>query len=71
MNNLFEEMTDCCEKCKFYHRLKHNFKKGVGFKESHCCDVLFHIDCKNESDYQNSWIQEVTPDSKCEMFVAR
>lgn len=51
-----------CEICKWYHKLKHNFERGEGFTESHCCDVLLHI---SEED---GWVQEVNPNGMCEMF---
>ena len=59
-------MKECCENCEFYHRLKHNFDCDVGFHESHCCDVLMHIDDGGEGR-----IQEVEPYNMCEMFSER
>lgn len=56
--------NECCAKCKYYHRLKNNFKVGEGFEESHCCDVLLHLP-KDESE---GWVQEVTPQDRCEMY---
>ena len=56
--------NECCAKCKYYHRLKNNFKVGEGFEESHCCDVLLHLP-KDESE---GWVQEVTPQNRCEMY---
>lgn len=56
-----------CENCAYYHRLKHNFKKGIGFEESHCCDVLFHMPDSNDGSAK-PWIQEVYPFNRCEMF---
>ena len=38
---------ECCEKCLYYQRLKHNYQKGTGFQESHACDVLMHIPDKS------------------------
>lgn len=56
--------NECCAKCRYYHRLKHNFKVGVGFEESYCCDVLMHF--PEEGTWV--WIQEVTPQDRCEMY---
>ena len=58
------EMTERCENCKWYHRLKHNFQTGEGFEESHACDLLLHMDKNSEG-----WIQEVEPGGMCEMFT--
>ena len=57
---------ECCEKCRYYHGLKHNFKKGKGYEESHCCNVLMYLD-----DSEDGWIQETEPQSMCEMFTER
>lgn len=57
---------ECCEKCLYYQRLKHNFQKGTGFQESHACDVLMYI-----PDKSFGWIQEVEPQDRCEMFLRR
>ena len=54
----FDKDKERCELCKHYNRLKHNFKKGIGFEESHACTVWV------EEDY----VQEVEPTSMCEMF---
>ena len=53
-----------CEICKHYHRLKHNFIRGTGFAESHCCDVLLHYEPDDEG-----WVQEVSPNDMCELFT--
>ena len=58
--------NECCAKCRYYHRLKHNFKVGVGFEESYCCDVLMHL-----PDTHEPWIQEVTPNGMCEMYEVK
>lgn len=55
--------NECCAKCRYIHRLKHNFEQGVGFKESFACDVLVNI-----KDGEPGWIQETEPYSRCEMF---
>lgn len=55
-------MTDRCKNCKYFHPLKHNFKQGQGFEQSHACNVLLYMD-------GDGWIQEVTEDSMCEMFT--
>ena len=55
-----------CQNCEFYHRLKHNFQTGIGFLESHACDVLLHPDEDGEG-----WIQEVDPIGMCEMFTEK
>lgn len=65
MNN-----TERCENCEYFHRLKHNFKRGVGFEESHCCDVIMHLPrSKSKIDDCEPWIQEVPADGRCEMFT--
>lgn len=56
-----------CENCRWFHRLKHNFKVGKGFEKGYACDVLLHTE---ESDGEG-WIQEVVPDEMCEMFEER
>jgi len=53
-----------CENCKFFKKLKHNFKVGVGYESSYCCDVLI----KMAEDNEVGWIQEVEKDSYCELF---
>ena len=58
---------ESCEFCKYYRRLQHNFVRGEGFKESHCCDVLYHL----PEDDEEAWIQEVSGDGMCEMFTRR
>lgn len=59
---LIQVDMECCSECKYFHKLKHNFKQGEGFEESYCCNVLVHGD---------GWIQEVTPTSMCEMFTRK
>ena len=56
-----------CEKCAYFHRLKHNFKKGIGFEESNCCDVLLHL--SDSTDDTKPWVQEVSRFGMCEMFT--
>ena len=64
---------DCCENCRFFHRLKHNFERGKGFTEAHCCDVIMHL--PNEKSFIEGtvepWIQEVKADDMCEMFTEK
>jgi len=55
------EIDERCELCKYYHTLKHNFRQGVGFEESHCC-TIFH-------DNPDGFVVEVEPGSRCEMFT--
>lgn len=64
---------ECCENCKFYHRLKHNFQKGKGFQESYACDVLMYLpDSKHTGDFNvDPWIQEVDTHGMCEMFTRK
>ena len=57
-----------CKNCKFFRKLKHNFKTGEGFQESYCCIIWEYID---DCDVVNTWIQEVGPLSMCEMFTAK
>ena len=52
---------DCCEKCKYFRVLKHNFETGKGFELSHAC-VLYAEDSE-------SFIIEVVPQDMCEMFT--
>lgn len=55
----------CCKNCEFISRLRHNFKKGLGFTESYCCDVLMYME--HDEDCA-PWVQEVDPLDCCEMF---
>lgn len=57
---------DCCAKCRYFHRLKHNFKVDEGFEESYCCDVLLHL----PEDESEGWVDEVEPQDICEMFCS-
>lgn len=52
-------MNEQCSKCKYYRKLKHNFKRGTGFEESHACVVF-----ADEGE-----VMEVEPNSMCEMFT--
>lgn len=61
------DLEERCEKCAHFHRLKHNFKKGIGFEESTCCDVLLHL--PDSTDDTKPWVQEVTRLGMCEMFT--
>ena len=53
-----------CKNCRYFARLKHSFKHGKGFKESHCC--LMGALVFGEMD-----VMEVTPRGMCEMFAAK
>lgn len=56
--------NECCATCQYFHRLKKDFVRGVGFTESFCCDVLLHFD----KDDENTFVLEVTDKDMCEMF---
>lgn len=61
-----------CENCQFYKRLKHNFKLGEGYTESNCCIALLIMDeVESGESTVEPWVQEVEPDSYCEMFSER
>ncbi len=49
-----------CETCKYYRRLKHNFKHGKGFDESYACVIYV-----NDRD---AFVLEVNADDMCEMY---
>lgn len=49
-----------CETCKYYRRLKHNFKHGKGFDESYAC-VVFVND-------PHAFVLEVNANDMCEMY---
>lgn len=49
-----------CETCKYYRRLKHNFKHGKGFDESYACVIYV-----NDRD---AFVLEVNADDVCEMY---
>lgn len=54
-------MTDeKCLYCKYFVRLKHNFKLDHGFEESYCCHIF-----ANEKD---GFVIEVEENSMCECF---
>ena len=57
-------MNECCGNCIYFHRLKKDFVKGVGFKESFCCDVLLHFD----KDDEHTFVLETEKDGICEMY---
>lgn len=61
------EQEEKCEKCAYFHRLKHNFEKGTGFEESTCCDVLLHL--PDSTGDTKPWVQEVSRLGMCEMFT--
>ena len=56
-----------CEKCAYFHRLKHNFETGTGFEESNCCDVLLHL--PDSTDDIKPSVQEVSRLDRCELFT--
>lgn len=64
-----------CENCKSYRRLKHNYKVGTGYEDSYCCLALLKLNDGvlqyPDEDGTVAWVQEVEPDSMCEMFVPR
>ena len=64
---LVVNMEERCELCKHFKRLKHNFKRGKGFENSYCCDVLFNL----PEDDTEAWVQEVPPRGMCELFTRR
>lgn len=51
---------DGCCKCKYFRKLKHNFKLGEGFEVSNCCIILGY-------DY-NGEVLEVNDNELCECF---
>jgi len=53
-----------CWNCRHFHKMKHNFKTGIGFEESYACNVLLN------GGEGEGWIQETSPDYMCEMFSA-
>lgn len=61
------EREEMCEKCAYFHRLKHNFETGTGFEESNCCDVLLHL--SEPTGDTKPWVQEVSRLGMCEMFT--
>lgn len=66
----YKELLDSderCEKCAYFHRLKHNFETGTGFEESNCCDVLLYL--PDSTDDTKPWVQEVSRLDMCEMFT--
>lgn len=34
-------MEKTCKSCRYCHSLKHNFKKGVGYRKARCCTYLY------------------------------
>lgn len=61
---------DCCEQCKHFRRLKHNFARYSGFEESFCCVLFEYLEEPQKLDCE-PWIQEVEKDSLCEMFTKK
>ena len=59
-----------CADCRFFHKLKHNFEVGKGFKESHCCTIMLEHDFE-PSVKDITWVQEVEENSRCEMFTEK
>lgn len=58
-----EDEAERCENCVSRLPLKHNFKKSVGFEQSWCCVLLL--------GEENGWVQEVSPNGRCECFDRR
>ena len=56
-----------CENCKYWHKLKYEFKTGDGFKESSCCIALTRLD--EDIDEYDSFVVETNADDMCEMFT--
>ena len=55
-----------CSNCACFRSLEHNFRVGFGFEHSSCCVALL-----DEADGWNGWVQEVAPDSECEMYTKK
>ena len=53
-------MTECCEKCKHYAKLEHNFEHGLGFDYDHCC-TFFAKDGMITQVNANDICEEFTP----------
>lgn len=51
-----------CGNCKYFYRLKHNFKTGRGFEDAYACIVRMRSD---------GWVQEVRLDDMCGMFTRK
>ena len=64
---LMSYMDDCCEKCKYFRKLKHNFTHDYGFEDSYCCVVWEYYKDPLDDD-GTICIQEVGPDGMCELF---
>ena len=58
-------IKECCANCRYLRRLKHNFKREMGFEESYCCSVWL----RDPNDIKSTWVQEVSPNDMCEMFT--
>ena len=58
-----------CENCKYFHELKHNFRRSEGFRTSSCCIALTR--CEGDVDSYDSFVVEVDKDDMCEMFTER
>lgn len=52
-----------CKNCVWIAELRHNFKVGTGWEESHCCT--------NCIDGQKGLIIEVKPTDTCEEFFEK
>ena len=63
------ENNEFCKNCKYIRKLKHNFKVGEGFEESHVCVVWEYVH-ENYDDMVDceSFCLEVAETSMCEMF---
>jgi len=58
-----------CEDCKYFHRLKHNFKQFKGFEESSCCIALTR-EGEDIDDY-DVFVIEASKNDKCELFCKK
>lgn len=55
---------ECCNNCRYFALLEHNFKRGNGFEKSNCCLMFPFV-------FKEMAVVEVLPDDRCEMFVRR
>lgn len=63
-----------CDRCIYGRKLLKDFKVGKGYKDSYCCIMLLiqdKLEKELDPDYKSNvepWVQEVDPNSDCEMF---
>ena len=63
-----------CDRCIYGRKLLKDFKVGEGYKDSYCCVMLLiqdKLEKELDPDYKSNvepWVQEVNPNSDCEMF---